>query len=222
MLPRAKLTRVDNAYVRLKADILNGGLPPGYQAPEPDFAERLQMSRTPVREALIRLEADGLIDLVPRRGARVLSVTTQDFFEIHQILSVLEGLAASIVSQRQIPEHSFEEMEAEIKGAEDALQAGDLEGFAGHDDRFHRLVGEASNRRLHHEIDRHLNQVYRANLVLLRMNKGPALLPMGNRDLFETLRSANMDKAEAAARMHRMEGMATMKGLFEDSGLTHL
>ena len=85
MPTKARSTRVDNAYERLKTEILNGQLPPGFQAPEPDIATRLGMSRTPVREALIRLEADGLVDLVPRRGAKVLPISLQDICEIYQI-----------------------------------------------------------------------------------------------------------------------------------------
>lgn len=222
MLPQAKTTRVDNAYERLKSDILNGELPPGYQAPEPDIAARLQMSRTPVREALIRLEAEGLVALVPRRGARILSVTTQDFLEIHQILSMLEGLAASIIAQRKLPAHAFDELAVIIDAADEALEKNDLEAFAEHDDQFHRLIGSLSNPRLQREIDVLLNQICRTNKVLLRLNKGPAALPIGNRDLFEALKSGSPEKAESIARSHRIESTMTMKRLFEECGLTHL
>ena len=101
MLAKAKSTRVDNAYERLKREILQGVLPPGYQAPEPDIASRLGMSRTPVREALIRLEAEGLIDLVPRRGAKVVAISRKDICEIFQILAVLEALAAGEAAGRE-------------------------------------------------------------------------------------------------------------------------
>jgi DNA-binding GntR family transcriptional regulator len=68
MLARVKETRVNNAYEKLKADILSGELAPGFQAPEPEIAARLEMSRTPVREALIRLEAEGVGFVDPAAG----------------------------------------------------------------------------------------------------------------------------------------------------------
>ena len=93
-----KATRVSDAYDRLKAEILLGRMPPGFQAPEPEIALRLGMSRTPVREALIRLEAEGLVQLIPRRGARVLPVRAEDMREIYAILTALEPEAAAALS----------------------------------------------------------------------------------------------------------------------------
>lgn len=59
-------------------------LPPGYQAPEPELALRFGVSRTTIREALIRLEAEGLVELIPRRGARVLPIRADDMKEIYR------------------------------------------------------------------------------------------------------------------------------------------
>jgi DNA-binding GntR family transcriptional regulator len=78
MQSHGKSSRVNDAYVQIKAEILSNRLPPGFQAPEPEVALRLGMSRTPVREALIRLEADGLVELIPRRGVRVLPLRAED------------------------------------------------------------------------------------------------------------------------------------------------
>ena len=65
------LSLTDEAYGLLKAEILENRMPPGFQALEQDLAQRLNMSRTPVREALIRLQEEGLVEVVPRRGMRV-------------------------------------------------------------------------------------------------------------------------------------------------------
>ena len=96
-----KNTRVTDAYVRLKNEIRENRLPPGFQAPEPEIAERLGMSRTPVREALIRLEAEGLVELIPRRGARVMPISPTDMAEIYDLLTALEPLAARLVANRK-------------------------------------------------------------------------------------------------------------------------
>lgn len=222
MPTKARSTRVDNAYERLKTEILNGQLPPGFQAPEPDIATRLGMSRTPVREALIRLEADGLVDLVPRRGAKVLPISLQDICEIYQILSALEALAAGTAC-RKAGDEALAEIEEVLNEADDALERQDIEAWAVHDDRFHRLMAKASgNLRLEAEIEGFLDQVYRANTVLLRLNKAPASNAADHRKIVQAIREGDTDSATETARLHRLNGMLRMKDLLQDCGLSHV
>ena len=117
-----KSSRVNDAYLRLKEEIRSNDMPPGFQAPEPEIAERLGMSRTPVREALIRLEAEGLVELIPRRGARVLPIRTEDMKEIYEILTALEpDAAAALAARNPSPEalqpliQATDEMEQALK-----------------------------------------------------------------------------------------------------------
>ena len=218
----AKSTRVNKAYERLKSDILNGDLPPAFQAPEPDIATRLQMSRTPVREALIRLEAEGLVELIPRRGARVFSITKQDFLEIQQILTTLEGLAVAIIARRKMSNESFDSLDSVVGAAEQALCRGDFEDYAKQDDLFRRRLGKLSSPRLQKEIDRYLNQIYRASRVLLKMNKAPATPPKVYRDLIGALLVGDPEAAEGIVKSQRLQALSTMECLFEECGLSHL
>ena len=73
-----KNSLVDEAYRALKASILDGTLPAGYQAVEKRIAEQLKMSRTPVHEAVIRLENEGFLRVLPRRGVQVLRLSAED------------------------------------------------------------------------------------------------------------------------------------------------
>ena len=101
----AKTSRVDDAHARIKDEILANRMPPGLQATEPEIAAELGMSRTPVREALIRLEAEGLVQLRPRHGAHVLPIEPDDMREIYEILTALEPeAAASLAARRPTPE----------------------------------------------------------------------------------------------------------------------
>ncbi|TYC75747.1 GntR family transcriptional regulator [Stappia sp. BW2] len=222
MSTKARFTRVDNAYERLKTEILSGQLPPGFQAPEPDIATRLGMSRTPVREALIRLEADGLVDLVPRRGAKVLPISRQDICEIYQILSALEALAAGNACGKMSFD-TLEEIQGVLTRADEALEREDIEAWAICDDRFHRLIARASgNLRLESKIEGLLDQVYRANLVLLRLNKAPAANVADHRVIVEAIREGKSDKATELARVHRLNGLARMEDLLQNCGLNHV
>jgi DNA-binding GntR family transcriptional regulator len=222
MSSKAKSTRVDNAYDRLKTEIMNGDLPPGFQAPEPDIASRLGMSRTPVREALIRLEADGLVDLVPRRGAKVLPVSQQDIREIYQILSALEALAAETACGKAA-DGILEELGEVLDRSDTALAEGNIEAWAVLDDRFHRLIAKASgNCRLEAEVAGFLDQVYRANTVLLRLNRAPASNAADHRALCEAIRAGDAEAASAIARRHRLNGLGRMKALLKSCGLNQV
>jgi len=222
MPTKARSTRVDNAYERLKTEILNGQLPPGFQAPEPDIATRLGMSRTPVREALIRLEADGLVGLVPRRGAKVLPISLQDICEIYEILSALEALAAGTACGKASDE-TLAQIEDVLTSADAALERQDIEAWAIADDRFHRLIAKASgNLRLEAEIEGFLDQVYRANTVLLRLNKAPASNAADHSKMLEAIREGDTDSAAETARVHRLNGLIRMKDVLKDCGLSQV
>lgn len=99
------------AYQRLLDDIRSGGLPPGARLREIELSERLAISRTPVREALRRLEADGLVVHVPRLGAVVKELTYQEVMELYEMRVVLEGTAARLAA-RHASELEIEELDA--------------------------------------------------------------------------------------------------------------
>ena len=92
---RTRPSLVDEAYQKLRLRILNDELPPGAQALEQEIADALGISRTPVREALIRLEKEGLVEVLPRRGMRVLPLSPTDMREIYELLYSLEPTAAA-------------------------------------------------------------------------------------------------------------------------------
>jgi len=223
MLAKVKSTRVDSAYDRLKDEILRGILPPGYQAPEPDIANRLGMSRTPVREALIRLEAERLVDLIPRRGARVVAISQKDFREIFEILAALEGLAANAAAHIDTSSDPLQDIHRVMEDAETALLAKDISTWSQLDDTFHRLVaGLSENERLTNEICGLLDQVFRANAVLLRLNNAPAARETTHRMIVDAIAAGEAEQAAELAKTHRLSGLKTMNVLLANSGLSQV
>ena len=93
----------EQAYRQLRSRIVANVWPPGHQALEQAIALELGMSRTPVREALIRLQKEGLVEVVPRHGMRVLPVSANDMREIYEILTALESMAAELTAQPIVP-----------------------------------------------------------------------------------------------------------------------
>ena len=92
---------MDAAYEQIRRRILDIDWPPGHRALEQEVALALGMSRTPVREALMRLQDEGLVEVIPRHGMRVLPVSPNDMREIYQILTALECMAAELLAQSQ-------------------------------------------------------------------------------------------------------------------------
>lgn len=103
-----------------------------------EIAARMQSSRTPVREAVQRLAAEGLVEIIPRRGTRVLPLRTDDVREIHQIARALELEAATILAV--LPERDLSPIETAVAGMEEALAREDRDDFVVHDSAFHHAV----------------------------------------------------------------------------------
>ncbi|MEL6264388.1 MAG: GntR family transcriptional regulator [Pseudomonadota bacterium] len=199
-----KQTRVSDAYARLKAEILSNRMAPGFQAPEPEIALRLGMSRTPVREALIRLEAEGLVELIPRRGARVLPVRAEDMREIYEILTPLESDAAAALALRGLDGEALHPLSAATDRMEEALDGNDLDTWAAEDDRFHRtLLTLHGNRRLMTVVQAMVDQAHRARIVTLRLRDLPWRSIQEHRRILEALEAGDPEGARRAYRAHR-------------------
>src|SRR5436190_6022784 len=97
----ATATATDRAYAELRGRILRNEMPIGRLFLEQELADQLRMSRTPVRETLIRLEQDGLVEVRPRHGMRVRPVSADDVREIYEILTCLEATAAGLLAARR-------------------------------------------------------------------------------------------------------------------------
>src|SRR5688572_13990993 len=141
---------VDEAYQALKTAIRDNVFPPGHQAAEPEIARQLGMSRTPVHEAIIRLQEEGLVQVLPRRGVLICPVSADDIREIYDVLIAVEAMAAALLAA--LPEDAAaaaaEALERETAGMEQALEKGKLLDWAAADERFHGLLAErCGNRR---------------------------------------------------------------------------
>src|SRR3954464_7710724 len=139
--PRESLAQA--AYAALKASILEGLLPPGHEAVEQAIADQLGMSRPPVHEAVLRLQHEGFLQVMPRRGVRVLPIDPTDLRETYDVLVALEGAAAALLAGRgEAGTGAIEGMAAATEAMRQALAAGDRKGWAAADDCFHRTLLE--------------------------------------------------------------------------------
>jgi len=195
---------VEVAYQRLRAQILDNTLPPGFRAFEQELADRLGISRTPVREALIRLQKEGLVEVVPRHGMKVLPVSPEDMRDIYEVLTALESAAAEIVARRAPGEDELAPLAQASRDMAKALKNDDLEAWAAADERFHRGLIELSGNRLLIEAVLNLwDRAHRARMSTLRLRSKPINSTKEHVLLLERLRAGDARGAVEANRAHR-------------------
>ncbi len=207
---------VDGAYQSMRRKILDNLWAPGYQALEQEIALQLGMSRTPVREALIRLANEGLVEVIPRRGMRVLPVSPNDMKEIYEILTALESMAAEILAARQPTDAELKPLVTATKAMQKALDKDDLDGWAAADELFHeRLVHMAGNKMLADAVFSYWDRAHRARMFTLRLRPKPINSTQEHMALVERLRTGDAPGASQAYREHRQRAGRELLGIFE-------
>lgn len=134
-------------YHQIRANILKGELMPGESVTEMGLASECGVSRTPVREALRQLELEGLVELVPNKGAVILGIRPEDICDIYQIRSMLEGDVAARAARRATEEDVARLTEI-IDLTEFYISKQNMQQLQGMDGQFHQLIYEMSGSRM--------------------------------------------------------------------------
>lgn len=218
-----KVAYPEIAYREIKRRIQENELAAGFQATEKQISEMLDMSRTPIREALLRLEGDGLIELTPRHGMRVLHVSPNDMREIYQILTVLEASAVESVASNGLSDAEIVDLEQAVTDMDKALDLGDLDAWAAADQQFHTmLVGFCGNRRLAAVVNTYLDQTRRVRRLTLKLRPKPIDSNKAHAAVVDAIKRQDPDAAWIIHKKHRKEAGEMLVGLLEDIGLKHL
>jgi DNA-binding GntR family transcriptional regulator len=207
---------VDGAYQGMRRRILDNIWAPGYQALEQEIALQLGMSRTPVREALIRLANEGLVEVIPRRGMRVLPVSANDMKEIYEILTALESMAAEMLAARKPTDAELKPLVTATNAMAKALAKDDLDAWAQADENFHeRLVSLAGNKMLADAVFSYWDRAHRARMFSLRLRPKPVNSTQEHMALVERLRAGDASGAAAVNREHRQRASRELLVIFE-------
>ena len=191
----------DSAYRELKRRILENEWHAGFQALEQELADVLGMSRTPVREAMIRLANEGLVEIRPRHGMRVLPVSPDDMRQIYEILTALEAMAAELAARQRLTAKQIDALRESVVAMDEALQRDDLAGWAAADERFHLLLTEYSgNERLKTLVETFWDQSHRVRMLTLGLRPRPV---ESNTDHAAVVQAIIDGDAEAAREVHR-------------------
>lgn len=213
----------ERAYRELKAKILNNGLSVGRQYMEHEIAEQLDMSRTPIREALIRLANEGFVEIRPRHGMRVKPISREDMREIYEILTSLESQAAALAARRPPSDAELEALRTAVHDMDAALHADDLDAWAEADERFHRrLVDCSHNRRLIGLVGTFMDQSHRVRMLTLRMRPKPVDSNQDHRAVVEAIAQGDDETARRVHRTHREKSGRMLIELLSTHGMTEL
>ena len=196
----------DRAYEALKEAIVRGQLGPGERIVEVRIAKMLRISRTPLREALLRLEAEGFVERIPSGGVRVKGLSEQEIRELYTVRSVLEGLAAREAAER-LTERQLDRLSIIVRQiAEADGPVPDLLRIARLGEEFHQIILEASGNRkcaeLLHLLRDHIDRYRYFTIAIPGRGRAAA---KEHEILLEVLRARDPEASERAMRAHVLE-----------------
>lgn len=204
------------AIEELRELIFSGELPGGSDHLESELAVRLNMSRTPIREAALALEAQGLLELRPRKGVRILAISPDDMREIYEVLTALESVAARNAAQSGYSEAELAGLASAIDNMDRALEKDDLRGWADSDDHFHsELVRLGGNTRITSVVSMMADQVRRARSITLFMREKPHKSNHDHREVLDAIRDGKPDVAYRIHHAHRTQARSTLLELLD-------
>lgn len=203
--------------------IFRGDLAAGSDHLETELAERFGMSRTPVREAALILEAQGLVAVRPRRGVRILPVSPDDMAEIYDVLTELESHAAGRAAAIGHSETELAGMARAIDDMDQALARQDRDAWAEADDRFHtELVRLGGNRRIQSIVAMMSDQVRRARSMTLYLRPLPRQSNEDHRAVLAAIRKGAAYAAQSVHRAHRERAKEMLVALLRNHRLHQL
>ena len=204
----------DVVFNTLRQAILYGRLQPGERLMEITLANQLGVSRTPVREAIRKLEIEGLVLMIPRKGAQVAPITEKDLNDVLEVRLGLEELAMHCACER-VDSEQLRAISSAQKKFEASLKTNGLADLAKADEDFHELIYQAtSNRRLIQMINNLREQMYRYRIEYLKdLNVGETLNDE-HKELYNALRERDADRALKCMKKHiKNQQQAIIKGL---------
>lgn len=211
------------AIEQLRDLIFSGQLGAGTDHLESELATRLGMSRTPVREALLRLEGQGLLKVRPRKGVRITPFSPRDMEEVYEVLTELESLAAANAASRSLTDADLAVLSQAIVDMDTALVLNRREDWAAADDVFHsELVRLGNNERVRMIAEVMSDQVRRARLVTLYMRPAPTKSNDDHRQVVDAIRSGDPERARTVHRQHRIAAKDILLNLLERHHLSSL
>lgn len=192
----------DVVFQTLRKAILTGDLKPGERLMEIHLAEKIGVSRTPIREAIRKLELEGLVTNIPRKGAMVAEISVKGLKDVLEVRRALDSFCAELACER-ITEEEKEALKKACESFEEAIKTKDSTIIARADVSFHdKIIGATENERLVALLNNIAEQMYRYRFEYIKDESGHDRLVKEHRILMEAIISGDINAARAAAREH--------------------
>ncbi|MGN1314384.1 MAG: GntR family transcriptional regulator [Lachnospiraceae bacterium] len=192
----------DVVFKTLRKGILTGELKPGERLMEIHLANKLGVSRTPIREAIRKLELEGLVTMIPRKGAEVAQITPKSMQDVLEVRKVLDSLSVELACKRIGPK-AKEQLGRACEDFERAVESGDFSAIALADVEFHDIIVEATgNMRLAQMVNNLAEQMYRYRFEYIKDVKMHSQLVAEHRQIYEGIIQGNEEAAKKAIDTH--------------------
>lgn len=192
----------DVVFQTLRQAILRGELEPGERLMEIHLANRLGVSRTPIREAIRKLELEGLVVMIPRRGAIVASITEKDLKDVLEVRRTLEIMAGEIACERITPE-LLEQLKNTGHEFMVRKDTNDFTSLAEVDVKFHDIIYAATgNQRLISILNNLREQMYRYRLEYVKDARTHSIIISEHNDIIKQIRDKNVPVAKTVIHQH--------------------
>ncbi len=192
----------DVVFNTLRQAILTGELKPGERLMEIHLANKLGVSRTPIREAIRKLELEGLVTMIPRRGAEVAQITEKSMNDVLEVRRAMDALCTELACER-ISVEEIQALEAASNHFAEAAKTLDIRKCAQADVDFHDIIVKATgNKRLVQLINNLSEQMYRYRFEYLKDVSKYDNLIEEHRIIYESISRHDKDAARAAAELH--------------------
>ncbi len=192
----------DVVFNTLRKAILTGQLKPGERLMEVHLANRLGVSRTPIREAIRKLELEGLVIMIPRRGAEVARITEKSLKDVLEVRRALDALSVELACDR-ITDEGIRELKNACEEFEKAVKEGEVSVIAKADVALHDIIVRATgNQRLQQLINNLAEQMYRYRFVYIKEESRHDKLVAEHKEIYESIVSRDKERACAAAKLH--------------------
>lgn len=201
-------------YEELKRQILMGEITPGTRMMEVELAEKMGVSRTPVREAIRKLEKEGLVAIEPRRGAYASDISIKDMLDVLEVRQDLEGMAAAMAARKVTEDEKKAFIKANTAYME-AVKSGDTEEIIRCDEVFHKLIGDFSgNKTLNQLLSQVQELALRFRYLYYDDFSRYEKMPMEHEEIEEAILSGDSWKARIVAEEHidNLKKFVTEKG----------
>lgn len=192
----------DVVFKTLRQGILTGELKPGERLMEIHLADKLGVSRTPIREAIRKLELEGLVTMVPRKGAEVARITEKHLKDVLEVRRALDALAVELACER-ITEEEKQRLQEACKEFEEATKSKDVRRIASADVKLHDIIVVATrNERLIQLVSNLAEQMYRYRFEYIKDVSIHAKLIEEHKIIYESIVNKDKRTAAEAAKMH--------------------